>query len=155
MEQFGTNAMTLPSRQVLAGIVLGAMSAYGVAAIGPGPVVAVFADEAPAGFDTNGLIKHDEREYRVAYDPSVSTEPLSSVSIKKIEAGRVSYVTIATTETGTYSSDAMTSPHVSYPGIEVESVEEKSFFFHTWSNGQWLSLGTVDGHSFVNIGRWH
>lgn len=146
--------MSLPTRQVLLGITLGAVCATAINAIGPGYVLETVADEMPAGFDTSKLVKFDDRYYEVDYDASVSTDPISTATVKKIEAGRVSYVQIASTATGTYSTDAMTSPHVQYPGIAVEPVAKKNFFFSSWSRGKWTSFGSYDGHSFTRISRW-
>lgn len=50
-------------------------------------------------------------------EPWVSTEAISKTTVRKIGYGRTSYVTITQTATGTYSSDAMRSPHIRYPGI--------------------------------------
>jgi hypothetical protein len=143
--------MDLPTRHMLLGMTLGAACATALAAIGPGFVVEVFADEMPAGFDTDNLVKFDDRYYEVDYEPWVSTDPLSTAQIKKIEGGRVSYVNITTTATGTYSSDALTSPHVQYPGIEVESAQKRGFFFSSWSGGRWTAFATYAGNSFVSI----
>ena len=51
------------------------------------------------------------------FEPWVSQEPLSQTTVKKIGYGKTTVVSIVTTSTGTYSSDAMSSPHVLYPGI--------------------------------------
>ncbi|MEO6395364.1 MAG: hypothetical protein ABIO40_05590 [Devosia sp.] len=68
----------------------------------------------PKLFDPRTLAKYD-----VVLDPSVSTDVLSTQTVKKIGFGQVTIVTIIKTPTGTYSSDAVTSPYVQYPGIEV------------------------------------
>jgi len=70
------------------------------------------------------LVKFDERPYQIAYSGSVSLEPTASAIVRKIGYGRAIDVNIATTATGTYSSDGLTSPHVLYPGIEVSRVHE-------------------------------
>ncbi|MEQ1771382.1 MAG: hypothetical protein ABL879_16255 [Devosia sp.] len=68
----------------------------------------------PQPFDTTTLAKYD-----VVFDATVSTKVLSTQTIKKIGYGRVSNVTIVKTPSGTYSSDAIVSPYVQYPGVEV------------------------------------
>lgn len=68
---------------------------------------------APA-FDLSRLRKFD-----ISVDASVSTVPLQTVTIQKFGFGVRQSVTIATTATGTYSSDAITSPYVRYPGVHV------------------------------------
>lgn len=143
--------MTLPSRQALMGIAIGAICATAVAAIGPGMVMNAFADEQAAGFDTSKLVKYDGRDYRIDYADGVSTDPISSSTVKKIEAGRVSYVSIVTTSTGTYSTDALTSRNIKYPGIEVTDLTPRYNSFSTWSNGQWTRISSYNGHSFISL----
>ena len=147
----GTNAMSLPTRHMLFGMAMGALSASALAAIGPGYVMEAFGDEMPAGFDTAGLVKIDDRSYRMDYEPWVATDPLSTATVKKIEAGRVTYVSIATTATGTYSSDGLTSRHVRYPGIEVEEVGHATASFFSWSGDDWSYLPAFRGNSYVSI----
>ncbi len=143
--------MTLPSSQTLMGMALGALCATAVAAIGPGFVLDVIADEAPVGFDTANLVKFGDREYEVSYADWVSTDPLSTAVVKKIEAGKTSYVSISTTATGTYSTDGLTSRHVQYPGIEVDEVTSTRNRFAYWSNGRWQHFATRTSNSFVAI----
>lgn len=145
--------MNLPTRHMLMGMTLGAFCATALAAIGPGYVLDAFADEMPAGFNTDNLVKFGGREYDVSYADWISTDPLSTTTVKKIEGGVVSYVDITTTATGVYSTDGLTSPHVQYPGIEVEEVRPRTnFWFASWSRGQWVSFSTYSGNSFVSVG---
>ena len=134
--------MSLPDRRILLGMAIGAVSAMAVAAIGPGQVIQAFADEMPAGFDTSRLVKFDGKNFTVDYEDWVSTDPIATQVVKKIEGGRVSYVTITTTATGTYSSDAMTSRHIEYPGIEVNAVPERPNRISIWQ---------YSGNSFVSM----
>ncbi len=145
--------MNLPTRHMLLGMTLGAICASALAAIGPGYVVEAFADEMPAGFDTDKLVKFGEREYEVSYADWVSTDPLSTAMVKKIEGGKVSYVSITTTATGTYSTDGLTSRHVLYPGIDVEPADKQNNWFAYWYNGQWQGFASQVGNSFVAINR--
>ena len=144
--------MNLPTRHVMIGIVLGAFTASVIAVTGPGvtiPALAVETSQPVApGFDTSDLVKFEDREYRVENEDWVATDPVSSVKIKKIEAGRVSYVTITTTATGTYSTDGMFSNHVQYPGISVEQVRPANHFSF-WSGTRWQGFSTRIGDSFV------
>jgi hypothetical protein len=144
--------MNLPDRHLLFGMTLGAVCATVLAAIGPGMVFEALADEfAPSGVDASSLVKFEGRDYVVDYDASVATDPLSTVRVKKVEAGKVSYVTITTTATGTYSTDAMFSNHVQYPGISVEQDPSDTYNrFSYWSGGKWFSFGTVYGDSFFH-----
>ena len=144
--------MNLPSRQVLLGMTLGASCATVLASIGPGVVLSVIADEAPSGFDTSNLVRFDDRDYRVAYADWVSTDPLSSSTVKKIEGGKVTYVSITTTATGTYSTDGLTSRHVLYPGIEVDEVtDEPRNWLSYWTDGGWYSFSSRAGNSFIRL----
>ena len=145
--------MNLPDRHLLLGMTLGAICAMGLASIGPGMVFEAFADEfAPSGIDAASLVKYEDRDYVVDYDASVATDPLSSVRVKKVEAGKVSYVTITTTASGTYSTDAMFSNHVQYPGISVAPAEPGRNFFRYWTNGRWSAFSTGTAGSFVYYG---
>jgi hypothetical protein len=141
--------MNLPDRRMLLGMSLGAICATALSAIGPGWVFDAFADEMPAGFDTGNLVKFDDRFFTVEYEDWVATEPLSVQTVKKIEAGAVSYVTITRTETGTYSTDGLTSRHVEYPGIEVNEVYPRPWLY--WRGGKWLSFSSYNGNSFVYL----
>lgn len=144
--------MQLPDRHLLIGMTLGAVCATALGAIGPGYVVDAFADEMPAGMDTTKLVKFDDRDYEINYAPWVSTDPISSSTVKKIEGGKVSYVTIATTATGTYSSDALTSRHVLYPGIDVtEKRPRQRFSFSSWQDGKWFHFSRYNGQSFMSL----
>lgn len=146
--------MNLPDRHLLLGMTLGAICATALAAIGPGVVIEAFADEAPVGIDPSSLVKYEDRRYIVDYDDSVATDPISTQRIKKVEAGRVSYVTITTTATGTYSSDALFSNHVQYPGISVERAGRPDNHFAYWSNGHWSGFVTAAANSFVYASAW-
>ena len=145
--------MSLPTRHMLAGMLLGAACATAIAMTGHGMVIQTFADEmsAPA-FDISKLVKFEGRSYAVENEDWVSSEPLSTVRVKKVEGGVVSYVTITTTETGTYSTDAMFSKHVQYPGITVTQKPEWSPAnrFSFWSNGVWTSFTSGSGGSFLH-----
>lgn len=144
--------MNLPTRHMLLGMSLGAACATALAAMGPGFVLEAFADEMPAGFDTSKLVKFDGRDYEVEYADWVSTDPLSSSTVKKIEGGKVTYVSITTTATGTYSTDGLTSRHVLYPGIDVTEVTpDRSNWLRFWSNGSWFSFSSRAGNSFLRL----
>ena len=145
--------MNLPDRHLLLGMTIGAFCATALAAIGPGMVFQAFADEmAPSGVDAAALVKYEDREYVVDYDDWVATDPLSTTRVKKVEAGRVSYVTITTMATGTYSTDAVFSNHVQYPGIRIESADPDRNFFRYWTNGRWTAFSTGTAGSFTYYG---
>ena len=89
------------------------------------------------------LVKFDDRQYEIAYSESVSLEPISSASVRKVGYGRVTNVNIATTSTGTYSSDGLTSPYVLYPGIEVSRVYEDTPHHHHAPSGPGFSILSI------------
>lgn len=153
---FGTETMDLPDRHMLLGMTLGALCATALAFTGPGMVIETFADEfidrvvAP-GFDPANLVRFEGQNYSVENEDWVASEPLSTAVVKKVEGGRVSYVTITTTETGTYSTDAMFSDHVQYPGIRVE--ERPRYprnHFSYWSGGNWYGFTSGGADSFFH-----
>ena len=78
----------------------------------------VLSPGAPEPLST--LVRFEERDYTINYDTSVSLEPLSQASVTKIGYGRTTEVSVATTASGTYSSDGLTSRHIRYPGITVD-----------------------------------
>ena len=92
-----------------------------VADDGPIPVVANSRELFPGPrFDPKSLVKFD-----IVLDDSVSTEVLHRQTMVKIGFGKRQVVSIVTTPTGTYSSDALTSPNVRYPGVEVTPIPEE------------------------------
>jgi len=149
-------AMALPDKNVLIGLVIGAMSATMLGGIGPGMVYNAFADESVTALDPSKLVKFKDRLYEVSYEDSVSTTPVSSSTIRKIEYGRTSFVDIATTATGTYSSEALYSPHIRYPGILVKPVSDShdgpNRAFSFWRSGAgWVSMSVSSASSIVNV----
>ncbi|KRB01463.1 hypothetical protein ASD83_08160 [Devosia sp. Root685] len=105
------------------------------------------------GFDPSKLLILGD-DNGVRYEDWVSTDPLDTQVVKKIEGGRVSYVTIKRTSTGTYSSDGIESPHVQYPGVIEPDNPRNSFSFSSWNNGQWTRLKTYSGNSYVSISTY-
>jgi hypothetical protein len=100
----------------------------------------------PNTFDPDSLLIIDDDEaYRMQVEPSISTDVLSNTTIRKIEGGRTRFVTIATTSTGTYSSDGLTSPHIRYPGVHVEQLGSVAWI---WSDdGGWTALPLLNDSS--------
>ena len=141
--------MSLPDRRTLTGMAIGAFTATLLAAIGPGAVLDALADEfAPGGINPDNLVIFEDQPYTVEHEDWVSTDPLSTARVKKVEAGKVSYVTITATATGTYSTDAMFSEHVQYPGISVGEFRRPSNHFGYWHQGHWLSFHAPAADSF-------
>ena len=82
-------------------------------------------------------------------EDSVSTEALSVHKVRKIEAGRTSFVTVATTSSGVYSSDALTSDNVRYPGIHAEGQSGATLALLV--DGNWMSIAPVQNDSFLHL----
>lgn len=157
--------MALPIPHLLLGLLLRAVAATGLAATGAGLVMPALADEAaPGAFDTSKLLKFPD--YSVPAGDGVATAPIKTMRVKKIEFGRVSYVDILTTASGTYSSDGIASPQISYPGVdEMPALPRNAVGIwsgrHRWpvlprSGGSFLyqqagnsAIFTQDGHTCV------
>lgn len=86
---------------------------------------------------------------RWSVEDSVSTEVLSSSTIRKIEGGRTSFVQVARTATGVYSSDGLTSGHVRYPGIHDEGKQAATLAM--LSSGGWMFFSPVFAGSSVEV----
>lgn len=100
----------------------------------------------PAPVDTDGLVKWD-----FTVDPGISMEPLKQSTIKKIGYGRVSYVEVVETTSGIYSSDAITDPHVQYPGIHVERKQTAESGLFVWSGHGWVAATPFGAGSFTTV----
>jgi len=92
-------------------------------------------------------------KYDVVIGESVSTAVQRSQQVTKIAHGRKSLVTIVTTPTGTYSTDALTSTHVLYPGIDVTGRHEWDAL-RIGSGGPDGSWSITSSGSFTYLG-WH
>ena len=131
--------MAFPVRTVflsgaVAGLIAGAIAApaFFPAAFAAEPqkhLLDTASEIFPKAFDPSSLRKFD-----IVVDDSVSTKPLRTQVVSKIGFGRRSTVAIVTTSTGTYSSDAIASPYVRYPGIDVFPIEDEEYDrqHHTW-----------------------
>lgn len=111
-------------QKVLVNVVRGTAAAAIAAAIGTAPVV--WADEAASGnlIDLSKLVFYKGDAYSVSYGPGVSTQAIETSVVRKIGYGKTTVVNVTTTSSGTYSSDGMLSPHILYPGIQVERLPE-------------------------------
>ena len=98
------------------------------------------------------LLRVPEIEMSVA--PTVSQDVLTNSTVRKIGYGRVETVNIVVTSTGTYSSDAMDTTHVIYPGIETRRKDDATLgvFFLALIDGRWSPVTPVATHSVVHYG---
>ena len=79
-------------------------------------------------------------------------------TVSKVGFGRVTTVRITTTASGVYSSDAMISPHIRYPGVHVQRVRPQTADagggsqLAYWSPGYgWIPSPPLAAGSFVLI----
>lgn len=129
--------MHLPTRRAIFGLLASSLFAVSIPAL---------AD----GFDGDKLVRFGDPQ-GVTYDDWVSTDPVSTVTVKKIEGGRLSYVTITKTATGTYSDDGIASRNVQYPGVNERHNALNQFSFSSWNNGHWNRMRTYNGNSYVSV----
>jgi hypothetical protein len=102
----------------------------------------------PPPFDPDSLLKWD---YEL--ESSVSTQVLRQSTVKKIGYGTTEFVHIMETPSGTYSTDALTSPHVEYPGV-IKQRTGGGLGLAYWSNGRWVLHKALTAGSFVTITRF-
>lgn len=98
------------------------------------------------------LLRIPDVEMSVA--PTVSQDVLTSGTVRKIGFGRIETVNIVVTSTGTYSSDAMDTTHVIYPGIETGRKDDATVgdFFLALIDGRWSPMTPVAARSVVQYG---
>jgi hypothetical protein len=145
-------------RPLLTGAVIGSLAA-GLLAL-PTLLPPAFGDEQPMKtltstadelwpqpIDVAGLVKPD-----FTVEPTVATEVLHRSTVRKIGYGKTSFVTIAETATGTYSSDGLNSPHVLYPGIHVDHGSDRPQVARVtvWGGNSWTVLRSSGASSFVS-----
>jgi len=92
------------------------------------------------------------RKFDILVDDSVSTKPLRTEVVSKIGFGQRSTVAIVTTSSGTYSSDAIASPYVRYPGIDVLPKEDEDYDprHHSWFGVATSPYGTRTWSQITN-----
>lgn len=100
----------------------------------------------PPTVNTDGLVK-----WNFTVDPGISLEPTGKNTIKKIAYGRVSYVEVVETTSGVYSSDAVTNPHIRYPGIHVEAARSGQSELLVWSGHGWAVAAPFTAGSFTTV----
>lgn len=95
------------------------------------------------------FVKPDE----FVYEPWVSTDVVSQRTVRKIAFGETTFVTIATTPTGTYSSDGLASPHIRYPGIHPnpEYAAWRAAPVVVWDGVAWTEVKAGAAKSFVTV----
>ncbi len=110
----------------------------------------------PANNILSGLLRIGERRYKVEIDPSVSRKVLNQYRVRKFGFGRLENVQILTTASGTYSSDALKSEHIVYPGINVSEIRpfqvSKTFILMVWNAPDgWKALESSSAPSFLSM----
>jgi hypothetical protein len=99
------------------------------------------------------LLRVDETP-AITVAPTVSQQVLSTQTVRKVGYGRVETVEIVTTPTGTYSSDAVASSHVLYPGIDKEEPAAATGLATLFAlvGGNWAPLTFARAGSFIQYG---
>ncbi|MDB5507429.1 MAG: hypothetical protein JWR75_2067 [Devosia sp.] len=108
----------------------------------------------PQGFSAASLIKIGESRFRVGTEPWVDTDAQAVSVVRKIGYGHTTWVNITTTNTGVYSTDALASPHVQYPGVEVSEIEPQHFGGTAWfyvDGTGWMPAELIGADSFVGV----
>jgi hypothetical protein len=135
------------------GVLMG--SAASMAFVMPAIIPKAWADEQP--LKTLQAAKHSVLDFldgeetffkpQWTIEDSVSTEVIKTSTVRKIEAGRTSFVTIATTSTGVYSSDGLQSRHVRYPGIHEDGTGRTPPVVAMLGGGGWMLLNLQPANS--------
>lgn len=138
---------------------LGALigTAVSVTLAWPGLIPKAIADEQPMKLLTSSkqelldMFDGPAEFFKPAWtvEDTVSTEVLSTQTVRKIEGGRTSFVTVATTATGVYSSDGLTSGNVRYPGIHAE--KRRDALLAVLTGGGWAMFMPIDAGSFAHV----
>jgi hypothetical protein len=102
----------------------------------------------PPPFDPSSLVK-----WTYELEPSVSTEVVKESTIKKIGYGNTEIVHVLQTPSGTYSTDALQSPHVEYPGV-IKKRTHDQLGLAFWHNGRWIMQKAMTAGSFVTITKF-
>jgi hypothetical protein len=148
--------LIVPTRLALAGIVIGVLAGFVMAQFSPGPTLAAVAENQPFRVGravSTDLLKLDDGYFAVETEPGVSLEPQSRSVVRKIGYGETRFVSVSTTASGTYSTDALQSPYVRYPGIIVDRLHPRAMPFgdslYGWSRlTGWTKLPLVAANSF-------
>lgn len=100
---------------------------------------------APTQDSLSQLLRVGERTFEVNFDSSISSQVLSSGTVRKIAFGKDTMVTIVSTPSGTYSTDGFASPHVLYPGVSVtETTQDFSgLVLKVLLNGEYVDWSSV------------
>lgn len=139
-------------------------AAVAAAAVGLAPVT--WAQETVEGnnkIDLKNLVFFKGDAYSVTYEERVSTAATETATVRKIGYGETTVVNITTTTSGVYSSDAMTSPYIRYPGVFVSrlpaSADEADGAVNVpqlayWAEGEgWVATPFVTAGSFAVVSR--
>lgn len=107
--------------------------------------------------DPDTLVRIGDEAWTVTADASVSLTPVSTSTVRKVVYGQVKVVTISTTSSGVYSSDAIVNPHIQYPGITVQRLLPDTGHFGEdklayWASGKgWVLTPSLAAGSFMLV----
>lgn len=100
----------------------------------------------PPAFSADTLMKWD---YYV--QPGVSIEPIRESTVRKIGYGKTTMVHVMETESGVYSTDALASPHIEYPGIIKQLRKPEPEVILQLRDGRWEIATTAAAQSFSAV----
>lgn len=78
---------------------------------------------------------------------------LKESTIKKIGYGNTEFVHVLQTPSGTYSTDALQSPNIEYPGVTKKRTRDQ-IGMAFWYNGHWVMQKSMSAGSFVTITKF-
>lgn len=144
-----TKAIMFGSAGAVAGLMLLALPDYIPPALaGEEPLRTLLQspnDLWPPAFNPNSLMKWD---YYV--QPDVSVEPIRESTVRKIGYGKTTMVSVMETESGIYSTDALASPHIEYPGI-IKEHKASAPELRYWDGRHWVVAVGESADSFVSV----
>lgn len=124
-------------------------SAIFAAPFGVGVIAGVNPEQRPKTFEQ--IVTIEQREFSITRDESVSMEVEFQYQMKKIGYGRETIVNIVRSPSGTYSSDALISNNVIYPGVTVREIRNAPMGdAKIWILDQdWKEISVPQANSFV------
>ncbi len=145
-----TRAIILGGAAGLAGLVMLALPDYLPPAVASDePIRTLLSSPSelwPPAFNPDTLMKWD---YYV--QPGVSIEPIRESTVRKIGYGKTTMVHVMETESGVYSTDALASPHVEYPGIIKQLRPTESELIWQLVDGRWVLATARAADSFSAV----
>jgi len=107
--------------------------------------------------DGDGFVRFEQPGREATFSTVRNRDVVSRAAVTKIGFGKTSTVDILTTPAGSYSSDAVFSPNVRYPGVNIrptQSASNAGGLLSFWQRGLgWISMPLSGANSFVLLTR--